>query len=575
MDFGSDSNSVLRPTRLAHAIGLAGLMSLADPHATPSASRRWPSKTSAATGAFVLIAALVGLAAWNRFIQDDAWISFRYTAHLLDGLGPVFNPGERVEGYTNFLWVLLMSVPMALGLDPVPASQVLGLGFFAGTLGFTYACASRMLESETLALLCVGLVGTNYSFSAYATGGLETQLQAFLVAGGLWFTLDALRTSYPQRRALLGLALFFSLAMWTRLDSLILFAIPYTLVGLKILRANKAGATRSLGLVLLCLPPLVLVGGWLGWKLAYYGNLLPNTFYAKAAFVAPLERGLFYVYRFTTAYGLLPFIALALLSLRGDRVRLVERSVLAGILALWTLYVVGVGGGFMEFRLVVPAIPLLYVLIVDGLRSFDRPALVWLFALVCTIFSLHHSLTFWHERGIESVRKLEHHVTGPSEDWVGVGRALADLFPRPSQVRIAVTAAGALPFYSGLETVDMLGLNDAWVARHGLVQGTRPGHQRVAPLGYLVRRGVHLVVGHPWMIERGGEGPDVFTVETLGQLDVPILPGTRVPGVAKMVEIPVNSEYDVVVLYLTPHPEVDRAIDRAGLRTFPIAPRAP
>ncbi len=48
------------------------------------------------------IAALTALAWRNRFVQDDAFISFRYARHLVEGHGLVWNPGERVEGYTNF-----------------------------------------------------------------------------------------------------------------------------------------------------------------------------------------------------------------------------------------------------------------------------------------------------------------------------------------------------------------------------------------------------------------------------------------------------------------------------------------
>ena len=51
-----------------------------------------------------------GLLAWLShvawFLCDDAFISFRYARNLLEGHGLVFNPGEYVEGYSNFLWTL-------------------------------------------------------------------------------------------------------------------------------------------------------------------------------------------------------------------------------------------------------------------------------------------------------------------------------------------------------------------------------------------------------------------------------------------------------------------------------------
>jgi len=128
-----------------------------------------------------LVTALLVLAFLNRFVQDDAFISFRYARNLVRGNGLTWNPGERVEGYTNFLWTLLLAVPFALGLDPVAFSEALGLVCFAGTLLSTFLLARRLLGSDERALLPLLLLGTNYTFLCYATGGLETQMQAFLV----------------------------------------------------------------------------------------------------------------------------------------------------------------------------------------------------------------------------------------------------------------------------------------------------------------------------------------------------------------------------------------------------------
>src|SRR5207247_899918 len=49
------------------------------------------------------------------WLVDDAFISFRYAQHLVDGYGLVFNPGERVEGYTNFLWTMIMAAVIWIG----------------------------------------------------------------------------------------------------------------------------------------------------------------------------------------------------------------------------------------------------------------------------------------------------------------------------------------------------------------------------------------------------------------------------------------------------------------------------
>src|ERR1700752_1462455 len=63
----------------------------------------------------------------HAFIGADCFFSFRYTRHVADALGPVWNAGDRVEGYTNFSWVVLLSLGMRLGLAPERLSWALGI----------------------------------------------------------------------------------------------------------------------------------------------------------------------------------------------------------------------------------------------------------------------------------------------------------------------------------------------------------------------------------------------------------------------------------------------------------------
>ncbi len=100
-------------------------------------------------GAFALAlpgqALLVALSAmaWG-YVKDDAWISFRYAYNLVHGEGMVFNPGERIEGYTNFLWTVLLAPLMVTGLDPLPYAALLGIGFTAGAVVATVDMVRRL-----------------------------------------------------------------------------------------------------------------------------------------------------------------------------------------------------------------------------------------------------------------------------------------------------------------------------------------------------------------------------------------------------------------------------------------------
>src|SRR5207249_6179144 len=108
---------------------------LLGPMLDSSSHRRWMPWGVAA--ACVLLAAL---AFHLRMLFDDSFIAYRYAANLARGQGLVFNPGERVEGYTCFLWVVMLSGVIAAGLDVVLWSQLLGALAALGTV----AIAARL-----------------------------------------------------------------------------------------------------------------------------------------------------------------------------------------------------------------------------------------------------------------------------------------------------------------------------------------------------------------------------------------------------------------------------------------------
>ena len=140
----------------------------------------------------LLFVVLIGYAWFNRFIQDDAFISFRYASNWIHGNGLVWNPGERVEGYTNFLWTLLIGIGMKFGIEPVAGSYLMGLLCFGITLILTYRLSMIIFHSRWMGLLSIFLLGTNYTFSSYATGGMETQLQTCLFVASVYLVIKSI-----------------------------------------------------------------------------------------------------------------------------------------------------------------------------------------------------------------------------------------------------------------------------------------------------------------------------------------------------------------------------------------------
>ncbi len=537
----------------------------------------------------VFVVLLVALAWANRFAQDDAFISFRYARNLVAGHGLVFNPGEPVEGYTNFLWTLLIAGGMAVGIEPVACSFALGLMCFVFTLLATYQLAGRLFSRAGPRLLVVVLLGTNYTFSAYATGGLETQLQACLLTAVAWLALRLFEEpssrsgTAPIARAT-AFGLLSAAALLTRLDSAVMLLVWYPVVLFGILRHGTVGYEKSrarpwIQVAIVLGLPTVIVGAWLLWKLNYYGDLLPNTFYAKIGAPGAWRRGLGYLAGFAATYWLAPVLLTALILVP----RIVRRcppavAMLAFTAVLWCSYVVKVGGDFMEFRFMVPLLPIGFVLatwlIIDVVR---RPVVQVILVATLLLGSVYHAWTYDTGRTVfgcavplrtESFRTLQGHLSDPDENWQRVGEVLGELFAGPDgDVVIATTAAGAIPYYSGLKTVDMLGLNDRHVARHGTVLGSRPGHQKMATFEYMTERGVHLVVGHPAIGPRDPAAlPQSSIGHDYGRFADPAAHSQPVPEGATLLGIPLDVDHQVFVLYLVRSDWVDEVIRRRGLR---------
>jgi hypothetical protein len=532
-----------------------------------------------------LITLMVILAWHTRFIEDDAFISFRYAANWVAGKGLVFNAGERVEGYTNFAWTVLMALPLQLGLDPVRFTFWLGMSLFAGTLVLTYWSARYLVRNRMLRLAVVLLLGTNYTFSAYATGGMETQLQTLCVMAATGLLLGGLATADWSRRRLLGLSLVGALATLTRLDSTVLVGAMIAATGIRILGEQARPITqKGARLLWLFLPFLIIVGAWLGWKWSYYGALLPNTFYAKVAGSEHLGAGLRYLWLFLRTYWLLPFpllVGLALIKARRFDLRIMAPGV---AILLWGAYLIQVGGDFMEFRFLVPILPLIMLLVVWALETLfgDLPRGRWLQAAAVgfvLIGSLSHRLTFPDSRlrirlGVETISQLEDHLYAPDENWVGIGKSLGLVFHDEAQVTLATTAVGAIPYYAELPTVDMLGLNDPWIARHGPLVGQKSGHQRRPTLNYLLQRQTHLVLGHPWIQRIDDPLAKSYSLQDRDRLairfNLVVEDWDRVPRGARIIEIPIGRRYILSVLYLVPHPAVDAAIIANRWQTYPV-----
>jgi hypothetical protein len=425
-----------------------------------------------------------------------------------------------------------------------------------------------MLTGSTLAAgLSVLFLGTSYTFSSYATGGLETQLQACLIVTAMYWTAGAVRHGASTARLVL-LSLVYAAALMTRLDSAAALILPASwLLALLLRDPDKTGAWpyRLAGFVA---PGAAVIAIWMIWKYTYYNDLLPNSYYAKASGgVTSIERGWWYIYTYFQSYWLYPFLVLVPFRFRAVFKETPQR-IIAGVLVLWLLYVVKVGGDFMEFRFMVPVMPLGMILLAAMIVSLRRPAIVAVLAAGVIAGSISHQVTYDLEHEIASIYRLNRFVMEEAPDWTGAGKTLGRLFEgHGKEVTISTTAAGAIPYYSRLITVDMLGLNDKWVARNGVVLSTRPGHQKFAPFEYLLQRGVNLVIGHPRVKEVGASAKRVYSVYDIENMfNLVNFRRDKIGAHSAIIEIQINPTLNLWVLYLTRSSVVDDVIRKNNLR---------
>ena len=288
--------------------------------------------------------------AW--FLCDDAFISFRYVRNLLAGHGLVFNPGEYVEGYSNFLWVLeLAAVWGALGVPPEQAAPWLSVACTAATIAALLWWVARLPHLQhrgMTAWMALGLLCSSATFAVWTSGGgLETrQFTLFIVLAVVCLSLYR-----DSRRGLLAASLSLAAAALTRPEGPLLAALCFGWFAVQRMADTGRRNPDWRRLLYLAAPFVILVGAHFLWRYSYYGEWLPNTYYAKH--VRPwYESGFRYLWAAALETGLYLLIPLSFAVLR-ERLRECRDGTYALALLLVGVhmaYVLRVGGDHFEYR---------------------------------------------------------------------------------------------------------------------------------------------------------------------------------------------------------------------------------
>ncbi len=242
---------------------------------------------------------LAHVALYKGFIVDDAFITFRYIQQWVHGNGLVYNVGDRVEGYSNFLWIVLLAPLAHLGLDLVLAAKGVGLLLSLLTLLLVWRL-SQNIEGPKVAAWFLAASGP---FAAWTMGGLETPLFTLLL---LWSGFAFLREEESGKGWLSGI--LWGLLALARPEGVI-FALIAALFRLWRMRMHRSYMRADDLIRLILFGSLVLP--YFLWRWMYYGYPLPNTVYAKSLGLHPraLLEGAIYLYKCLESAGGFFFLA--------------------------------------------------------------------------------------------------------------------------------------------------------------------------------------------------------------------------------------------------------------------------
>jgi arabinofuranosyltransferase len=410
---------------------------------------------------------------WSFLFQnvDDAYISFRYGRNMMNGYGLVYNAGEYVEGYTNFLWTVI-TAPFTVikGIDISIITLIMGLLISIINIHFLFKLTKLFPDIFSnlpahLILLPIIFFVLDDSIAFWAIGGMEFPLYTLFILGIVYnyFKING------NSKHLYYLFLCLIFCTMTRPEGNMIFGI--TLFHMLLYRKNiyrfKAIFMK------LSLLYLVFFVIYYGFKYFYYGHFIPNTFYAKG--ITDLTMNFYLGAKYLalcTGTRLYVFVFIIFIPFK-KAFKDFKQSFLILFCFIYVVYLVGVGGDWMiANRFFVPILPLLYILSAIGIiyavrkikdsqknssYSINKISGISIMILSILLFSLTMGFLEYRQLIIKDENARY------EMQWSMFGKWLK-MNVSPGTI-IAVGPAGKIPYYSELYTIDMWGLNNEYIAK--------------------------------------------------------------------------------------------------------------
>lgn len=452
---------------------------------------------------FFLISLLTVVLIRTAWVCDDAYITMRAVDNFVNGYGPVYNVGERVQSFTHPLWMFLVS-----GVYMITHEAYYTLIFMSMILTLIVAIflTKRVAQTQAAAILGMTIILFSKSFIDFSTSGLENPLTHLIL---IVFALLYL-TMISSLKKLLILSFIAALGALNRLDLLLIFLPAVIFVFLELWISTKNQHKRQLLICFTGFSPLIL---WLVFAVFYYGFFFPNPAYAKLNTGLPeillMRQGADY---FLSLLALDPFTLLVIISALAVAIlsRNAQKGMLAVGIGLYLGYIVYIGGDFMNGRFFTAPFLFAVILLCRSEMVVDWKSLVVPLGFVLIIgFTSPYPPLLSNEnypygidpdstidiRGVADERAYYYQTTGllkscrkcemPNHQWVKDGLAM-----KKSDNHGAILGnIGFYGYYAGPKKYisDTFALVDPLLARLPVpdVKEWRIGHyQRSVPLGY-------------------------------------------------------------------------------------------
>jgi arabinofuranosyltransferase len=461
---------------------------------------------------FAVALAITIMFLFPSWIVDDAFISFRYAGNLVNHSEFTWNVGEeRVEGYTGLILPLLSALVVNFNFSPVTASHFIGIISFLSGILILFKLVRKIGFNPIYSSLILLFYCTMPIFFTHTWSGLETMLFSTSVLASIYFSISFLMSKNKRKIYNAGLLLFFLFTSLVRPEGVVLSFLLSLAIYQSEFRDNQKNGYKFLRywIFIYLIPGLI----YFIWRWNYYGDILPNTFYAKqydGIFSSESFNSLIdFLLRYAAVPGILAVIFIALNRLLGTKNSPTQKSNKkffnvygASLIFLLIITIQYLHSNLLmnfSFRFFAPYYPVLIVglfYLINRSSAYifplrkTQPMLFWVSVVV---MSAATSSQLWinyadMKKEINFANRYKHLL---ESEHIPVGKLIKDIVPSTEWL-IVDADAGAIPYYSGLKTIDCFKLNDKYLAKN------RVDGKNLADYYYSFHPGVIVITSFDW-----------------------------------------------------------------------------